>query len=190
MSQDIQIYDGSRPLKDNRRETFCQLVLEHNSPHKAYEAAGFKRARGNCHRLMREPKVGKRLEYLWAGSARQAEISGGRWLARAEAIADANMFDFWDIEDGQLRRLNLSKVPYAMGAIIQEIGYDTKGRPRLKLYGADDMQKFLIERALPKPQRLALTDGDGASITPVVVNILRFSDGPRNHPPQQQLAPA
>ncbi len=92
-----------------------------------------------------------------------AETMGGRWLAKAEIIADANMFDFWDIdpETGSLKRMNLGKVPYASGAAVQEISYDANGYPKLKLHDVVGMQKFLIERAIPKPQKVALTNPEG-----------------------------
>ena len=154
---------GSKALKDPKRERFCQASLELNSLQKAYEDAGFKRARGNCNRLAREPAVATRLAYLWDRAAKMAETMGGRWLAKAEIIADANMFDFWDIdpETGSLKRMNLAKVPYASGAAVQEISYDANGNPKLKLHDVPGMIKFLIERAIPKPQKVALTNPEG-----------------------------
>lgn len=172
-------YDGSRPLKDPRREAFCQEAIARNDVNSAYEAVGFKRARGNAMRMTREPKVQARLAYLWRAAAQCAEIMGGRHLVKADMIAHANMFDFWNIDPvtGQIRNLNLAKVPHALGGAIQEISYDSKGRPKLRLYDADAMLRFLIERADPSVRKVALTDPSGQQAAqPFVVEIVKFSD--------------
>lgn len=148
-------YDGSKPLKDPKQEKFCQEAVATNSFKEAYKAIGLKRPRGNADRYARQPRVHARLAHLWAASAKQVELMGGRHLLSMDRIASANIFDFWDIDQdtGSLGKLNLNKAPYVMGSVIQEIAYDTKGRPKLRLHDAVAAGKFLIERAMPKPQR-------------------------------------
>lgn len=172
-------YDGSTAHPDGRREKFCQEAVALNDVNRAYEAAGFARPRGNAYRMSREPKVALRLAYLWRKGAEHAELLGGRHLVKANLIAHANMFDFWDInaETGDLQRLNLAKVPHALGGAIQEISYDSEGRPKLKLYPADAMLRFLIERTDPSVRKLALTDPTGREgVQPVIVEIVSFAD--------------
>jgi len=165
-----QTYDGSIPLKDTRRERFCQEAVTLNDIKAAYELVGFKRARGNAHRLVREPLVSKRLEYLWGESAKLVELLGARHLVAADRIAHANMFDFWDIDprSGKLKKLNLAKVPRVLGTAIQEISYDAKGRPKVKLHDAAGMLKFLIERQSPVARRLELAGKDGDPVKVVM----------------------
>lgn len=159
-------YDGSKPLPNGKDEIFCQESVALNSLHKGYEVAGFKRPRGNAERKSRQPNVAKRLAHLWSCSAKAVEMMGGRHLVGQDRIANGNILDFWDIDakTGQLNRLNLNKVPHAMGAVIQEIGYDSKGRPKLKLHDAGAAQRFIIERLAPQPQRLEVTGRDGGPI--------------------------
>lgn len=62
-------YDGSEPLKNERHETFAQLVSTSMELAKAYRAAGYttknpRVAASNGVRLSKEPSVAKRLEFL------------------------------------------------------------------------------------------------------------------------------
>lgn len=168
--------EGARPLKNPRQEQFCQAVLETNSLKRAYESIGLKRPRGNAERYARQHKVAKRLSFLWAQAAQAAELNGARHLLSQERIADANIFDFFDIdpETGQLRNLNLAKVPHVMGSAVQEISYDSEGRPKLKMYDASAAQRFIIERAAPKPHKVEMTGRDGAPLQ--MVDLTSTSD--------------
>jgi len=190
-SQKKPPYDGSTAHPDGRREKFCQEAVALNDVNAAYLAAEFKRPRGNAYRMAREPKVALRLAFLWRKGAEHAELMGGRHLVKADMIAHANMLDFWDLnpETGDLQRLNLAKAPRAACGAIQEISYDSEGRPRLKLYAADAMLRFLIERAEPSVRKLALTDPSGQNAAqPYVVEIIRFSDAGAATSPNQAAA--
>jgi hypothetical protein len=140
--------DGGKPLKDPRRERFCQETVATNSIAKAYELAGFSRARGNANRLMRETPIRARLEYLWKEAALTTAVMGGRILEQMNLIANANMFDFVDIDPRYgTTKVNLAKVQHVLGSLIQEISYDGKGRLKIKLHDKVAMLKFLAERA-------------------------------------------
>lgn len=178
-SQKKPPYDGSRAHPDPRREKFCQEAVSLNDVNAAYDAAGFKRPRGNAGRMAREPKVALRLAHLWRKGAEHAELLAGRHLVKADLIAHSNIIDFFDIDEatGQLRNLNLAKAPRAAAGAIQEISYDAEGRPKLKLYPADAMLRFLIERADPSVKKVAMVDPTGQQAAqPFVVEIVRFSD--------------
>lgn len=169
MSQELEVvleYDGSKPLKDPKDERFCQEAIASNSLHQAYLSIGLKRPRGNAERMARRPHIEKRLSFLWGKAAQAAELLGARHLVTLDRIADANIFNFWDIdpESGSLSKLNLAKVPHVMGSVIQEISYDSKGRPKLKLHDAVLAAKFLVERSAPKPQRLEHSGPNGGPI--------------------------
>jgi hypothetical protein len=56
--------DGSRPLRNRRREAFSRLLFEGVEVLAAYEQAGFKRPRGNAQRMEREAEVQARINYL------------------------------------------------------------------------------------------------------------------------------
>jgi hypothetical protein len=172
-------YDGSKPLKDGRRELFCQEAVIRNDLNSAFEAAGFKRPRGNAHRMSREPKVEARLAYLWKQGAQGLELMAGRWLAKADLIALANMRDFWEIDEatGEPTRLNLNKVSHALTGAIQEISYDAQGRPKIKLHDSPSMLRFLIEKTDPSVKKIAMTDPSGTqAAAPFIVEIVQFSN--------------
>lgn len=168
-------YDGAKPLKNPKYERFCQEAVALNCIHKAYEAVGLKRPRGNANRLAALPNVSKRLAFLWSQAARLAETMAGRHLVKADMIAHANILDFVDVNETGHPRMNLSKVPHELGGAIQEISYDSNGNPRLKLHDAPGLLKFLIERTAPVAKKVELTGKDGGPIN-VVTQILEEID--------------
>lgn len=52
-------------LADPGRELFCQELVATGDKYTSFEAAGFKRPRGNVDRMMREPDVAERIGYLY-----------------------------------------------------------------------------------------------------------------------------
>lgn len=56
--------DGSLPLQDDRREAFARGLFEGVEVSAAYQAAGFKRPRGNAQRMAREPAIRARVNFL------------------------------------------------------------------------------------------------------------------------------
>jgi hypothetical protein len=144
----VELDDGAKPLRDPRRERFCQEVVSTNSERKAFELVGFKRARGNVQRLMRDPKITARLAYLWRQATMTTAIMGGRVLEQLSLVANANIFDFIDVDPKYgTTKVNLGKVEHVLGSLIQEISHDSKGRLKIKLYDKVAVLKFLAERA-------------------------------------------
>lgn len=79
-------FDPAKPLHNRRRESFCNELTVKAPPNclsavqigelvprediaAAFEAAGLKRPRGNTDRMLREPDVAARLDWLLARTA-------------------------------------------------------------------------------------------------------------------------
>jgi hypothetical protein len=56
--------DGSAPLPDRRREAFARALFEGVEVCTAYTIAGFKRPRGNAHRMEREAGIQAQINFL------------------------------------------------------------------------------------------------------------------------------
>lgn len=74
-----QEYDGSTPLSappfsDPGREAFCQELIAGEPLYAAYEAAGFKRPRGNAQRMLQEDGIGRRLAWLGERMSKYDEV--------------------------------------------------------------------------------------------------------------------
>jgi hypothetical protein len=188
-------HDGSRPLKNGKDEAFCRESIALDSIHKGYEAAGFKRARGNADRKARQPNVAKRLEFLGMEAAKLAGVSLARVLIEQARLAYSNMDDFVEISEAGLPVLNLAPLKAlpdherrALLAAVKTVKYTDNG-PTFELHDKPgalrDLKKHVGGDA---PSKVALTDAEGNPAA-VVVNIMRFTDGSTSHPPKQ-LAPA
>ncbi len=99
-------FDPAQPLSDAKRERFVYEIACGVAPFRAFVEAGFKRPRSNCSRLMREPEVVARLQYLRKQqepfeatliALRRAELRG-----QLEAIAGLDRTDLFS-SDGQFR---------------------------------------------------------------------------------------
>jgi hypothetical protein len=105
-------YDGSVPLKDIRRERFCQEAVALNDVKAAYELVGLKRARGNAHRLAREPLVAKRLQYLLAVAAGNAGLTAEYMLHQIKNVVEFDANEYLGEPDRYGRRpLDIASMP-------------------------------------------------------------------------------
>lgn len=175
--------DGSRPIKNSKDEAFARESVALDSIHRGYEAAGFRRPRGNAERKARQPHVAARIEFLRMEAAKLAGVSLGRVLLEQSRIAYANMIDYLAVEDGQ-PRLDLSRLNREQAAAIAEFTVDTHvehdgpgdkegivvTRTRFKLHdkvGAlRDLKKHLGGDA---PTKHAMTDAEGHDLPPAPV---------------------
>jgi phage terminase small subunit len=80
------------PLRDTRRERFCQLLVEGQSASAAYVSAGFKPSGPNAGRLRNKPEVAARIAELQAEVGAEHRISVAsicKELDEAVAVAKA-----------------------------------------------------------------------------------------------------
>lgn len=168
---------GSLPLRDPKREIFCHELVAGGDLYKAFTVAGFKRPRGNAQAMLAEDLVQARVRYLYARAAELAQIEGGRLLLECEKVAFSNIMDYVTIDKktGMPKGVNLKNIRHAQGAAIQEISYDAKGRPKIKLYDKTSMLKHLQDRVAPVPQRHELTGKDGAPLVPGAMSDLELA---------------
>lgn len=187
-------YDGAKPLKNGKDEMFCRESVALDSIHKGYEAAGFKRPRGNADRKARQPNVSKRLEFLRMEAAKLAGVSLGRVLIEQARIAYANMLDYVSVDKAGQPYIDLSDMTREQAAAIAEISVDTHVEPpekeddpglvvtrtRFKLH-----DKVAVLRDLKKhlggdaPAKVTFTDQDGR---PVPIPIINLSGRPQSPP--------
>ncbi len=138
------------PLADAKRERFCFEVACGVVPFNAFVEAGFKRPRSNCSRLMREPEVVARLQYL----RKQAEPYEGTLIAlrraelrgQLEAIAGLDRTDLFS-SDGQFRIKPLSEWSQEQRRLIEGV--------RMGRYGAE----LVMPSKLGALAQLAKLDG-------------------------------
>jgi hypothetical protein len=96
-------------LENPRHEAFARELAKGKSATEAYEAAGFKPARQNAHRLITKNDVSARLAELQAIGAEKAALSVESLIAEAEAV--------------RVRAMELGQLSAAVAA-IREKGLD------------------------------------------------------------------
>lgn len=133
--------NGSRPLKNSKDEAFAREAVALDSIHRGYEAAGFKRPRGNAERKARQPNVAARIEFLRMEAAKLAGVSLGRVLLEQSRIAYANMIDYMAITNGQ-PVVDLAGLTREQAAAIAEFTVDT----HVERDGPDDKEGFVVTR--------------------------------------------
>jgi hypothetical protein len=148
-------FDPSKPLSDRKRERFCEELIVGTELYEAHGIAGFKSPRGNAQRMLREPEVVARLEYLCKKIEPFEEtIRAYRRLCirrKLDNIVDADRLSFFE-------------------------EYRVRGKRKLRLKSIDDLtpdQRALVEDVeitkggikITMPNRLgalnALRDMDG-----------------------------
>lgn len=91
---------GSEHLADPARETFAQELVATGDLYASYEAAGFKRPRGNANRMLREIEVAERVSFLYRKVAPLEELllAHRRHEHRKalEHIATADRLSLWE----------------------------------------------------------------------------------------------
>jgi len=162
-------YDGSTPHPDPQRETFCQELIAGEFLYAAYEAAGFKRPRGNAQRMQQEPEVVARLKYL---AERVAALGLDEILMayrrnehrRAlEHIATADRLEVFEQKRGGRVRLKpLSKLTADQRALIDGLEIDAKGAVKVLMPKRLDARSMLAKLdGFDKPVKIAPTDPTG-----------------------------
>lgn len=180
-----ETYDGSRPLKNGKDEAFCRESIALDSIHKGYEAAGFKRARGNADRKARQPNVFKRLEFLRMEAAKLAGVSLGRVLLEQARLAYSNMDDFVRISDSGLPVLDLTPLKAltdaerrTLMAAVKTVRYTENG-PTFELHDKPavlrDLKKHVGGDA---PSKVAFTDAEGRPVPVPIINISGRTQSP------------
>jgi len=177
-----------------RRERFCQLLVQYRSEGlseanggkivakdirtRAYRDAGLGRgggARGssdehNARRLSNEPDVKARCAQIMLQEAEQIGLSAGAVLLEMARLAHANLHDlFKRDEHGNVVPIFDPSRPITreLSAAVQEVGFDSKGRPKIKLH-----DKAGVLRDLAKILELFRDGGD----TNVQVNNIGLGD--------------
>jgi len=165
---EIAAGNGAIPLKKSKEEAFARLSVALDSIHKAYEEAGFKRARGNADRKARQPNIAARIEYLQMEAAKLAGVALGRVLMEMARVAYANMDDFVSIDNSGYPHLDLTGIKSlseedrrSRMAAVKSVSYTEHG-PKFELHdkcGAlRDLKKHLGGDA---PTKIAHTTPDG-----------------------------
>jgi phage terminase small subunit len=93
-------------LENPRHEAFARELAKGKSATEAYEAAGFKPARQNAHRLITKNDVSARLAELQAIGAEKAALSVESLIAEAEAV--------------RMRAMELGQLSAAVAAIREK----------------------------------------------------------------------
>lgn len=94
----------------------------------------------NARRLCQRTDIRQRVEEIMLDGARQAGATAGGVLQELARIGFANMHDLMKIgDDGQARPILDPTRPITrdMAAAVQELSYDSKGRPRVKMHGKE-----------------------------------------------------
>lgn len=166
------------PCSDPRREAFVQEMLAGEEVNRAYEAAGFKRARGNAHRMLREPMVAARLaaEFKRVADMDDALINWRRLEHRRALthLATADRTGLFEektryVLDGRKRRRirtlelkPLAKLNEDERALIDGIEITDKGGIKVLMPKRLDARALLAKLdGLDKPTKIAPTDPSG-----------------------------
>lgn len=94
----------------------------------------------NARRLCQRTDIRQRVEEIMLDGARQAGATAGGVLQELARIGFANMHDLMKIgEDGQAHPVLDPSRPISrdMAAAVQELSYDSKGRPRVKMHAKE-----------------------------------------------------
>jgi hypothetical protein len=169
---------GSQRLSDPGRETFCQELVATGDLHASFEAAGFKRPRGNANRMLRELDVGERIGYLYRKIAplEQALLLHRRHEHRKalEHIATADRLSLWEekyryVMVGKKRRRirsielkPLDKLTADERALIDGFKMTDKGAIEILMPKRLDARQMLAKLdGLDAPTKIAPTTPDG-----------------------------
>jgi hypothetical protein len=142
-----------------RRERFCQLLVQYRSEGlassenivakdirlRAYREAGLGKGGGaagtsdehNARRLANQPDVKARCAEIMLQEAEHIGASAGAIILEMCKLAYANMGDVLKVgDDGKLVPILDWDRPITrdFAAAISEVGFDTKGRPKIKLH--------------------------------------------------------
>lgn len=181
---------GSVRLDDPEREKFCQELVATGDLYASYEAAGFRRPRGNAQRMLREPDVAERVGFLYrkVEPLERLLIAHRRHEHRKalEHIATADRLELFrektryvSAGKGKKKITTLELKPLAelteeQRALIDSIEIDDKGKIKITTPRRLDARTMLAKLdGLDAPTRIAPTTPDGEA--PAVLEI-RWKD--------------
>lgn len=114
--------DFSQPLKDSRREAFARLLAEGQSVVDAHEKAGFKRHRQNAYRLVKNPDVAARVQWL----KEQAAIRTGNTIEDiTDQLDEAYKLAFGKLNPSAMVAASMGKAKL-LGLIIERHQHSLK----------------------------------------------------------------
>lgn len=117
-----QGYTGARPLANDKQEMFCQEYLVDLNVHRAGLRAGYDDA---PYRLMQDPKVVIRIEYLKAERQRKLNVEQMMVVDELKRLAFSNILEFVDVDEKSLKFKQGMNDPthplFKNGGVIQEL---------------------------------------------------------------------
>jgi hypothetical protein len=126
------------PLANARRERFAQALALRTPRLEAMKSAGFpKPSEPNARRLANEPGVKARVNELMLQEAEQVGAQAGAILLEMCRLAFANIYPLLKRDEvgNVLPVLDPGRpIPPELALAVQELGYDSKGRPKIKLH--------------------------------------------------------
>lgn len=161
--------DPARPLSRRRHncdpERFVNDILAGVDLHDAYELAGFKRPRGNAQRLLREPAVAARFEFLRKEIDSEREqltaLRRSRTRRILEGYRDIDRSSMYN-DDGSFKSLKeLSSEQRSLIESIEITKFGTKVSMPSKIATAAQLAKL---DGLDEPERTELTGKNGAPL--------------------------
>ena len=178
---------GSLRLSDPAREIFCQELVATGDLNASYEAAGFKRPRGNANRMLRELEVAERIGFLYRRIAplEEALLLHRRHEHRKalEHIATADRLSLWEekyrysttlAKDGKKKRRRyrsielkpLDKLNDEERSLIDGFKITDKGTVEVVMPKRLDARAMLSKLdGFDAPAKNELSGPDGAPIT-------------------------
>lgn len=125
-------------LANQRRERFAQAIARRVPRLEAMAEAGFaKPTEPNARRLANEPAVKARVAEIMLQEAEQVGAHAGAILLEMCRIGYANLHDLMkrDEHGNVLPQFDPNRpITRELAAAIQEMGFDSKGRPKIKVH--------------------------------------------------------
>lgn len=124
-------------LRNPKHENFAQEVATGKTALEAYKLAGFKKPLdSNARRLRNTGPIRERVKELSLVAAELAGVHLGAIQAEMARIAYANPADMMRMDGEKLYPVFDSTRPITreLAAAISELGFDSKGRPKVKMH--------------------------------------------------------
>lgn len=181
---------GSQKHTDPGRELFCQELVATGDKYASYEAAGFKRPRGNVDRMMREPDVAERIGYLYRKMVPYLEAllacRRDEHRRALQNIADADRLDLL-VEKTRYVKINGKRRRYTALELkpLKELSAEQRALLDVKINDKGGIEILMARRlearamlakldGLEAPTKIAPTDanGDGPARIEFVTTII------------------
>lgn len=146
----------------------------------AYEAAGYKRQKGNAGVLRWTPEVGERIEELQKAGAERAEITAEKVLRELAKIAFANAGDYFAWGPGGVVIKDSEELTPDQRSVISEVSEtrsETGGSIRVKLSDKQGALEKIGRHLGMFKEKLELTGKDGGPVETEATVIVLPSNG-------------